>query len=249
MRIQNINSNYKSSYQQYKYQNKNQKQSTTGAVYNNSDIAFKAKFWDKVGKFFGEKYAEPMYNKSWVHKTSQKLSKFPGQMTQHMSVLGSLITSSVYMEQTLTKKDLDNKRRKTLAINQGLGFVVPTFLGYWVDNKLGQKNKKLEYRYAGLQEQKKALGQISAEKAAELEAKLGSRLKGFKTLATLLTFTLIYRFVTPVAITPLANWMGRKLFDEETPKDKTMENISVQKNTNSTKEVELNPNKELKKSA
>lgn len=245
MRIQSINN-----YQQYNVNNRRYNNNNTQNIDNKENsVAFKSKFWDKVGKVFGEKYAEPMYNKEWVHKTSQKLSKFPGQMTQHMSVLGSLLTSGVYMEQTLTKKDLDSKRRKTLAINQGLGFIVPTFLGYWVDNKLGEKNKKLEYRYAGIQEQKKALGQISAEKAAELEAKLGSRLKGFKTLATLLTFTLIYRFVTPVAITPVANWLGRKLFDEETPKDKSKENISVQNNTNNTREVELNPNKELKKSA
>lgn len=246
MRIQTLNN-----YQQYNniYRNKfNNNTQNTGNV--NDSVAFKAKFWDKVGKFFGEKYAEPMYNTNWVHKTSNKLSKFPGQMTQHMSVLGSLLTSGVYMEQTLTKKDLDKKRRKTLAINQGLGFVVPTILGYWVDTKLREKNKKLEYRYSGLQEQKKALGLISAEKAAELEARLGSRLKGFKTLATLLTFTLIYRFFTPVAITPLANWIGRKLFGEdEAPKEQTKKIALNPNNTATAKEIELNPAKEYKQSA
>ena len=246
MRIQTLNN-----YQQYNniYRNKfNNNTQNTGNV--NDSVAFKAKFWDKVGKFFGEKYAEPMYNTNWVHKTSNKLSKFPGQMTQHMSVLGSLLTSGVYMEQTLTKKDLDKKRRKTLAINQGLGFVVPTILGYWVDTKLREKNKKLEYRYSGLQEQKKALGLISAEKAAELEARLGSRLKGFKTLATLLTFTLIYRFFTPVAITPLANWIGRKLFGEdEAPKEQTKEIALNPNNAATAKEIELNPTKEYKQSA
>ncbi len=240
MRIQNIN-NYPQ-YKQYNV-NRNKYNDNSQKTGNIDNVAFKAKFWDKVGKFFGEKYAEPMYNKEWVHKTSEKLSKFPGQMTQHMSVLGSLLTSSVYMEQTLTKKDLDKKRRKTLAINQGLGFIVPTALGYWVDTKLREKNKKLEYRYAGIQEQKKALGQISAEKAAELEAKLGRRLKGFKTLATLLTFSLIYRFFTPVAITPLANWLGRKFFGEdEAPKEKAVETTLKPDNTAAAKEIVLEPN-------
>ena len=201
---------------------------------NNGNIAFKNKLGDWIGKMYGKHYAEPMYNKRWVHSSSDKLSKIKGNMTEHMSALGSLLTSGVYMQRTLSNKDLDPQKRKTLAVNQGLCFVIPTFCAYYVNNKLKDLNKKYEYRYSGLQEQKKAMGKLSPEKAAELEAKLGSRLKGFKTFASLLTFTLIYRYATPVIVTPIANWLGRQFFGEDDSKKNL--NVISQKIKNTTDE-------------
>ena len=171
--------------------------------------------FDKIGeaisKFFSKHYAEPMNNKMWLQKLSGKMAKAPGSMTEHMATLGSLITSSVYVTRTLKNKDLDSDKRRTLAINQTLCFIVPTICAYTVNNWIGGLVKKLEYRYSGLKEQEKALGKITAEKAKEMSEKLGSRLKGVKALGTLFTFTLIYRYVTPVVITPIANRIGEKI--------------------------------------
>ncbi len=175
------------------------------------DLTFKGKEGDFIGRFFGKHYAKPMMEKEWTRNLSERLSKLPGNMTEHMATLGSLITSSVYMGRTLTNKELDPQKRRTLSINQCLCFIIPTICAYTVNSMLAGFNKKLEYRYAGRQEMKKALGLVSGDKIVEMQKKLGDRLKGFKTLSSLLTFTLIYRYVTPVIITPVANYIGDKV--------------------------------------
>ena len=164
---------------------------------------------DFIGKLFGEKYARPMMDAKWTRSLSEWMAKQKGSMTEHMATLGAMVTSSVYMGRTLTNKDLESDKKKTLAINQFLCFLIPTICAYWVNHKLAGFNKNIERKYSGIQSQKLALGEISAEKAAEIIKKKSDRLKGFKTLATLGTFTLIYRYLTPVAITPAANAIGR----------------------------------------
>ena len=101
---------------------------------------------------------------------SDRMSRVPGGMTNHMSSLGALLTSSVYMYQTLHKKDLDEDRRRTLAINQGFCFVVPTACAYTVDKLLKNWTKEnIEYVYAGLQERKIKFAKLDPKKAARIE--------------------------------------------------------------------------------
>ena len=58
------------------------------------------------------------------------------------------------------------------------------------------------------------LGKIDTAKLNEMKDVFSKRLRGFRTLIPILTFTLIYRFVSPVAITPIANaisdWASKK---------------------------------------
>jgi hypothetical protein len=160
---------------------------------------------------FGEWYGKPLLESEGVAKLSDRLAKLPGNITQHMATLGSLITSSVYVERTLTNKDLDVERRRTLAINQILCFFIPTIAAYTVDSLIKGWTKSKEYRYSGLQEQKKALAEYEGKAVKGLSKDLGKSLKGVRILASLATFTLIYRYATPVIITPIANWLGDKL--------------------------------------
>lgn len=173
-----------------------------------SEIAFQGKFGDKVGKVFGEKYAQKMLDKPWMHKLSEKLAAASNMMTQHMATLGSLLTSAVYFIRTITNKDLDAEKRNTLGINQIGCFILPTGLSYLIDHLLKKFNKNMEYRYSGLKRQQMALGKISPEKCAALEKSLGTKLKCFGALMGLATFTTIYRYATPVLITPVANKLG-----------------------------------------
>ncbi len=55
------------------------------------------------------------------------------------------------------------------------------------------------------------MAKIEGKSKAEIEkitGGLSNRLKGVRILAGLATFTLIYRYATPVLITPLANKIG-----------------------------------------
>ena len=170
----------------------------------------------KAGWFarhFGEWYGKRLIESDRVSKISEKLGKIKGGSTQFLTSLGSFITSGVYVQQTLSKKELDPERRKTLAINQGLCFVVPTIAAYSVDKFIQNWKKAKEYRFSGLQERKIEMARFKGDiqKATEMEANLGNKLKGIRVLASLSVFTLIYRFATPVLITPLANWISNKI--------------------------------------
>lgn len=172
-------------------------------------VSFKGgKEADWISKFFGKNYAFKLANKDWVHNLSKRLAKVPGSVTEHMATLGSFITSSVYMSRTLSNKNLDSDKKRTLSINQFLCFIIPTICAYFVNYKIAGKTKQLERRYAGLMKQEMALGNITGGKLKNLESNFGNKLKGFKTLTSLATFTLIYRYITPVAITPAANSIG-----------------------------------------
>lgn len=175
------------------------------------NISFQKKGVDKIGKFFGEKYAQKLYNNTNLRDLSEKWAKSSDKMTQHMATAGSIITSSVYMYRTANNKDLDSDKRRTLVVNQGLCMVIPTICAYTVDGMLKDKLKSYEYWYSGKQNQKLASGLLSAAEAENLKKVMGNRLKGIKTLGGLATFTLIYRYGTPVIITPISNWIGDKI--------------------------------------
>lgn len=57
-----------------------------------------------------------------------------GSIVDHMQTLGSFVISGMYMTQTLRNKEMDDKRKKTLAINQGLTLVASTAIAYVFSN-------------------------------------------------------------------------------------------------------------------
>ena len=105
---------------------------------NSQQLAFKGKSKEpsEFVKWIGKTFGAWVIKNPTIHKYSGKLAQLQGKLTAHMSTIGSLITSSVYVQQTLSKKDLDNDKRTTLAINQILCFFVPTFLAYTADSTL-----------------------------------------------------------------------------------------------------------------
>ena len=190
---------------------------------SNKEVAFKAKAPRSSGKglltrlsnFISEKmarlYGKPMIESKSMASASEKLGNWSDRITQHMATLGSLITSSVYVQRTLSNKDMDSDRKKTLAINQALCFFVPTAAAYTVDAKINNWVKTKGYRFTGLQKSMIEKAKAEGKDVAEIEKALGQKIKGVRILASLATFTLIYRYLTPVLITPVANWIGDKL--------------------------------------
>lgn len=174
-------------------------------------VAFKGKDeYSGFVKWIGKTFGAWVIKNPTIHKFSGKLNQIPGKLTAHMSTIGSAITSSVYVQQTLTKKDLDSDKRTTLAINQVLCFFVPTFMAYTVDSKLSDFVKRNEYRYSALQRQIRAAEEARTGKpyTAEQIKSLSEKIKGIRVLASLLIFTTVYRYISPVLITPVANKIG-----------------------------------------
>ncbi|MBR6127504.1 hypothetical protein IKQ21_07465 [bacterium] len=203
------------------------------------------KLSDFISKMYAKYYAKPMYNQQWLYKASKKMTRVPGKMTAHMATLGSFITSGVYIDRTLKNKDLDNEKKKTLAINQGLCFLVPTACAYTVDHLLKDKIKEKEYRYAGRQLAKisKKMSKMSDAQIKDFNKLMGDRLKGFSTLATLITFTLIYRYVTPVLMTPIANWCGEYLNNRNAKKKALAEKIKLDTQNQKVDESKISTSK------
>ncbi len=215
---------------------------------NSSNISFNgkgtgnssSKFKQLLEKLFikplAKIYAKTLLESKLVSNVAKQLSTLPGEMSTHMATLGSLLTSSVYMQRTLNNKDLDSDRRRTLAINQGLCFIIPTICAYTVNKLLNNWTKQKEYRYSGLREQEIAIAKLqnkNPEYIKSLQESLGKKLSGVRVLAGLATFTLIYRYITPVLITPFANSIGDRINArnkaKEAYKKDTGEHLSAQK--------------------
>ena len=81
-------------------------------------------------KFYKSKFA-----KKFVEKTNGP--KWDN-MTTHMAVLGSTLISGMYIIRTLSNDKLDEKRRRTLAINDALTWGVSTAGMYLADSKLSK---------------------------------------------------------------------------------------------------------------
>lgn len=169
------------------------------------------KFTDKLGEKLGEFCAKPLIESQRMANISARLAKLPGDITQHMMTLGSFMMSSVYVQRTLSNKDMDDDRKKTLAINQTLCFIIPTIAAYTVDSIITNFVKNIKYRYTGLKEHEIAIAKFNKKPVEKLTEVLGKKIKGVSIVSKLATFTLIYRYLTPVLVTPAANKIGDKL--------------------------------------
>ena len=185
----------------------------------NKKVAFKAaapvpkkgifsKMVDYISEKMAKLYGKPLIESKKMAGVSEWLGNWSDKVTQHMTTLGSLITSSVYVQRTLSNKDMDSDRKKTLAINQALCFVVPTAAAYYVDSKLNNWVKNKGYRFTGLQKRLIAQAKAEGKDVSKMKEVLGTKIKGVRILASLATFTLIYRYLTPVLVTPVANKLG-----------------------------------------
>lgn len=168
-----------------------------------------------------------------------------GRIVDHMQALGSYVISGMYMTQTLKNKDMDEDRKITLAINQGLTLVASTAIAYLVSERLvGPWNKHVSMKYAAnklettteklaenLKKHQDEIKKLYMDKHPEdadlkkfkkpnlvhyLEEGIGNfdlakKLKGLDVLKSLLIFGSVYRFFGPVAVTPVATWLGNMI--------------------------------------
>ena len=78
---------------------------------------------------------------------------------KHFLAVGSVITSGMYMRQTLTNKKMDKDRRQTLAVNQGFTLALSTLGAYTLDSKLRKWWSGKHKQYINLTDSGKAAWQ------------------------------------------------------------------------------------------
>lgn len=115
---------------------------------------------------------------------------------KHTAAGISLIISGMYIKKTLSNKKLDSEKRTTLAVNQGIVSVIATTLGYVVTGALNKKIDKFVRIYSAANIHDKELPVLR---------------KGLGGATAMLVFGLMYRYVAPVLVTPVANSIGNQI--------------------------------------
>lgn len=252
-----LNTNNLASQYQYKNNARNNYKKYTGISYNQpsfgsiSDIPAKSgllnpfkRGMDKFTTWLSDNYFLKLYT-SAPAKFLAKQTKNLNGLVDHMQVMGSVIISGMYMTQTLRNQQLDEDRKKTLALNQGLTFAVATLGGYTIDSGLDSAWEKFTVKYAQKQtgdtefankiktindgiiknaEEKfgKPWKKIPKKQRPKLTTALQyiednlsntgleSKIRGMGVLKKLVVFGTVYRFLSPVLVTPLATWISNK---------------------------------------
>lgn len=173
-----------------------------------------SKFFDPMKKFFAP--VSRQYDKA-----TTGMAKFFGKIVDNKSVetlikktqgdmlysnlmtVGSVVLSGFYVKQTLNNDKLDDKKKRILALNQSIVWGFSTFMCYTFDKLAKTKINDLIKRF---------------EKLNPADAKLEKYKSGIKIAASTVIFDMIYRFVTPVAVTPIANAIGNKIQEKKDAK-------------------------------
>lgn len=188
MNISSISPNFYNSKSQPKSSNPN----FTGLINNKVYNAIESTAIGGCKRLVNNKSVEKLIT------STSKYKKFTDNLTSHLIVLGSTLLSGFYVLKTLKNKDLDEDKRKTLAINQGLVYGASTIMAYTFD---GWARKKFN----------KIFDKFEKYNAGEDVAKMAKWKSGFGLARTIIIVDTVYRFIAPVIVTPLANYIGNKL--------------------------------------
>lgn len=192
MRITSATPNY------YSNCNRNKQSSQTfgGLTNNNVYNKIESTVINGCVKLVSTKAAENLANATNKHKGLSE------NLTSHLIVLGSTILSGFYIGKTLKNKEMEESKRKTLAINQALVYGTSTVMAYSFDGWARKKFNKLFDKFE----------QFNKDAPAQQMKKWKS---GFGIARTIIIVDSVYRFIAPVIVTPLANFLGNKLKDKK----------------------------------
>lgn len=202
------------------------------------------KNWDRMTDWLAKNVIAKAMNSDFVAKFAEK-TKDSKYITNHIIATGAAVGTGMYMYKTmnLPEEKMDKDRRKVLTLNHALTFGISTAGSYLVDGALFGKWREITNRYAVLYTKDNDLLTKMAAKNKELKAagknkmdiidyasdvlqdkKLVNRLKGMDIAKTLLICTLIYRYLVPVAVTPLANKLGDKFLAHKKEQEQKLQN-------------------------
>ena len=157
-----------------------------------------------------KKVVSPVVNSDAMSKFADKTVNIKN-MPIHLSTLGAAATSAFYVKSTLQNEKLQKKERKTLALNQALVFGVSTLGAYFANNKIGKVVDNVKYKFIEYNQGNK---------------NLGTRINGFKVASGLLVFAMMYRYISPVLVTPVASWISKKVGEHKEAKAAQANNVA-----------------------
>ncbi|MBQ6516870.1 hypothetical protein IJI31_06805 [bacterium] len=161
-----------------------------------------AEVYDGLIEKAARKMVAPVLENSKFTQFLEKTANIT-DMPNHLSTLGAAATSGFYVRSTLKNDKLQKQERKTLALNQALVFVVSTLGAYFANDKIGKFVDNVRYKYIEYNQH---------------NPKLGSRITGFKTASGLMVFALMYRYISPVVVTPIASAISKSVREHKAAK-------------------------------
>lgn len=188
------------------------------------------KAWDSCTDWLAKNFVARCMNTDVVAKFANKFENSK-LITNHILTIGAATGTGMYMYKTskLPEDRMSEDGKKVLMFNQALTWGISTAGAYGLDGALIGKWKKATNRFAELytgdKDITKKIDNINKELKAKGknkidlidyatdtlgDTKLANKLKGMDIAKKLLIFTLIYRYVVPVAVTPIANTLGDK---------------------------------------
>lgn len=123
----------------------------------------------------------------------------------HLIAGESIWLTGFYANETRKSKNIEKDQKLPLILNQVITTALCTVGAYMLDGKIKNKMTDLQVVY-------KKLNPNAPKKISE------TKLTGIKLLAPVVIFTVIYRFIGPVVVTPIANAISNKI--QQTKKDK-----------------------------
>ena len=108
--------------------------------------------YEKATSWIAQHFTKHLLDNKLFGKLAENL-KDTNNLFQHCLTVGSVVTSGLYMYRTMSNKDLDEDRRNTLAVNQGLTLVVSTIGAYTLDKYMKDWWENVTAKYVGLQVQ------------------------------------------------------------------------------------------------
>ena len=152
---------------------------------------------DKVSDFIAKGIVK-IIDKKFVQKIVEKAKKIK-KLTACLLTLTSFVLSGFYIKRTLDNEKLEERKRKTLAINQAGVTILSAIGAFAIEGAVSNKVKEVTNKFA-------------AVNFKNTDPKLLSKYKaGFSAAKSIIIFGTIYRFISPVLVTPIANKIGNKV--------------------------------------
>ncbi len=189
-----------------------------------------------LGKFADTKFSERAVrflsgesNNKALRWIGQKMN-FKNKWFQHLIAAESIYLTGFYMYNTKKSKAIPEDQKRTMMTNQALVTTLCTALGYTLDSKINKVFNKVKQVYTATNviktvesmKDKVLNAKALAKDANALENAIISPLKkvngvanGISKLKSVLVFGFIYRYFSPVFITPIANRVSEWLFDKK----------------------------------
>lgn len=204
MRINNIsNQNY--------YINNNQSKKTVNTSPNfgrfNVQETFNKITEPAVGPL--SKVYEAFPKNGFAQKAMAAFSRSDKTFT-HISVFCSFVLSSFYTINALKSKKIDKEQKPQMVINDALTFGVSAGTSYLLDGIVTKHFNNFVDGY--MKKHNDFYSTLSADAIKNTKA-------GFNKIKSLMILGLVYRYLGPVLVTPLANKLSAKLFEKKQTKE------------------------------